>query len=320
MIIDKYTEVKVSPTNRKKYEKILERELKNGEFIVVNQLDILSGSRTKIECECDHCGERFYRIRSYIKGDTTLCGRKCRNEILKISNPNPIKEKVDVKCCICEIEFQVFPSKFKKQENFLCSRECYSLHRSQRYSGERTYNYQDTHVNCETCGTSIKTSKWYMENKKHLFCSQECYWEHRRTFYTEFYYQRRLNDSRKETKPEKEVREWLENKDIKNKPECGFLRKYFVDFYLPDHKIIIEVYGDYWHVNPDVYDIDMNDKNKIPLNDYQENLVKSQYDALRKYELESHGYPVHILWEKDVMSDVNKAIRENKELSDALKL
>lgn len=93
MIIDKNIEVKVHHGDRGKYETLLSRELKNGDYIIINQVDVLAGSRFKVECECDHCGETFDRVRSYIKGDTTLCGEGCRVEHLKKNNPNPLKRK-----------------------------------------------------------------------------------------------------------------------------------------------------------------------------------------------------------------------------------
>lgn len=181
------------------------------------------------------------------------------------------------------------------------------------------YNFQGIYTDCEVCDKRMKTSNWHIGNRNHLFCSQECYWKHRSEFYSEFYYDRVLNDTRKETRPERAVREWLDNKNIKYKQECGFLRKYFVDFYLPDYKIILEVFGDYWHVNPEIYDTHFNDDNKTPMNDYQKDLIDSQYDEKRKRELESYGYPVHILWEKDIVENLDEAIKEIKCLSETFK-
>lgn len=60
------------------------------------------------------------------------------------------------------------------------------------------------------------------------------------------------------------VREYLESHCIKHVQECPMFRKYYADFYLPKHKSVIEVYGDYWHANPRIYGED-----KTPLNDQQ---------------------------------------------------
>lgn len=310
MIIDKKIKIKISHNNRRKYEDKLGINLNNNQDIYISQIDLLPTSRTEVECICDNCNSTFFRKRVSIKGKLTLCSKSCRNNYFKKlykteENPNPRKDKIKVHCRICNDEIEVVESKFKKQKFFLCSRECYRIHRSIEYSGENTYNYQDIIIKCEMCDKDIKTSKWYLENKNHLFCSQECYWMHRSKFYKEFYYENHLNDHRGETKPERLVREWLERNDINFKQECGFLRKYYVDFYLPDYKMIIEVYGDYWHVNPEVYDIYGNDKNKKPLTDMQREKIKSNYDNIRRKELESYGIIVEIIWEKDILEDLD---------------
>lgn len=313
MIKDIYMEVKVNHANRKKYEERLNLTLKNGQIIKIKQTELLETSRIEVECICDYCNNTCRRKRVNITGEKTFCDKVCRNMYLKesfkgVSNPNPKKDKVKVNCNICNEEIEVFESKYKKQETFLCSRECYKKHRSVNYSGENLYNFQDMIVPCEMCGEEVKTSQWYVENRNHIFCKPECYWNHRRTYYKEFYYKDDLNDARAETKPESMVRKWLEQNDIKFKQECGFLKKYYADFYLPDYKMIIEVYGDYWHVNPNIYDVNGNDKSKKPLNKNQLEHVESRYDEIRKSDLESYGYTVNILWEQDILNDLNTHI------------
>lgn len=314
MINNKNIKVKINHANRKKYEERLGLDLKNGETITINQVNILESSRIEVECTCDNCGKIFQKRRTDIKNNITLCGIKCRNENFTKINPNPKKDKVKVNCCVCHEEFEIFESKFKKQNVFICSRDCYKKHRSITYNGDQLYNYQDIKVSCEMCGNDVKTSKWYLENKNHIFCTQDCYWEHRKTYYKEFYYNDSLNNSRAETNPERMVREWLEyNGFIKNQDfyqECGFLKKYYVDFYIPKYKIIIEVYGDYWHVNPDVYDVFNNNKLKKPLNSNRQEFVDSNHDNIRNLELESYGYKVYILWEKDIIGNLNEHIEK----------
>lgn len=306
MIINKKIDVKISGRNIKTYEEITNKNLQKGDTIRISQLSLKNGCTLQVECECDSCGKFFSRKRADIRSETTLCGKACRTKFFKKNNPNPSVEKIPVECEVCKEKIEVFPSVYKKQENFLCSRECYAKHRSIEYNGDNTYNFQDDYVPCDQCKKEIKTSKWYTENKKHQFCTQECYWMHRKENYKEFYYSSNLNNHRKETQPELKVREWLETNNIKYKQECGFLKKYFVDFYLPDYKAIIEVFGDYWHVNPLYYDVQGNDNSKKPLNDYQRKFVDSEYDAKRNAELESYGYPVYVIWEKDTKENLDE--------------
>lgn len=313
MLNDKLIKIEINAQNRKKYQERLGKELNKRQIITIEQSQLLATSRIEVECVCDFCKESFMKERVKVR-NLTFCNNGCKNNYNKIAfkgsaNPNPKKDEIKVNCYICDKPFGVFESKYKKQNIFLCSRNCYKKHRSENYRGEKVYNYQDEHVECPMCKKPVKTSKWYMDTKKHKFCSQECYWGHRKVYYKEFYYKDDLNNSRKETIPEKMVREWLESKGfIKDKDfyqECGFLKKYYVDFYIPKYKMIIEVYGDYWHVNPEIYDVFENDKNKKPLNDNQREHIYSKYDETRNKELESYGYKVFVLWEKDIHDNLD---------------
>lgn len=278
--------------------------LKNHQTIWIGQLDVLQSSRISVECKCDCCGKYFTKKRVDIHNiNNTLCSKECRNKSIK--NPNPKKEKITVSCEVCNKEIQIHESKYKSQQYFLCSNDCYKIHRSQTYCGDKVYNYQNILCTCDMCGSTYKSSKWEVEEKYRRFCSQECYWNYRKENYQSEYYKPHLNDSRDETKIERMIREWLENNNVKFKQECGFLKKYFVDFYLPEYKIIIEANGDYWHCNPQIYDIDNNDSSKKRLNEQQNAKQPWVYDKKRKEELESYGYKVYVLWESDIHNDLD---------------
>lgn len=74
MIQDKLIEIKISPPNRKKYEKKLGASLVNGEKITIRQQDLLPTSRVIVECVCDICEKIFNRKRVDVK-NVTLCGK-----------------------------------------------------------------------------------------------------------------------------------------------------------------------------------------------------------------------------------------------------
>lgn len=309
MLENEIVSVKISNPNRKYYENILNAILNNGDIINVKQSQIPLTSRTKVLCKCDLCGECFYRIRRDVK-TTTLCSKKCRNEFLVKINPNPSKPKIKVNCEICSKEFDVFKSKYENQDNFLCSRECYKKHRSLNYNGEKLYNYQSKFIKCDNddCNKLIKTSNYYLGNNKHQFCSQSCYWIFKSKHYREYYYVPQLFEERKETTPEKMVREYLDKNNIKYIQEYN-IDKYYVDFYIPKKNLIIEVFGDYWHVNPKIYG---NEEGKRKLHKNQ--IGKREQDEIRLNYLKSKGYVVHIIWEYDVYEDLEH------HLSDALLL
>lgn len=303
IILDKIIKVKIHGKNRDKYEKIIGRKLANGENIDIPQKYVLEGTRVIVECMCDHCGKVFQKQRSDIKGDTTLCGKDCRNEWLKRHNPNPSKEKVKVNCNICNEKIYINESKYKKQKYFLCSRECYKAHRSKNYKGENTYNYNSFVIPCKMCERDVKATPYDIESRRFLFCSPECYWKHRSEYYIEHYYNSSMNDTRLETNPEKLVREWLEDNSIQFEQE-GFLRKYYLDFYLTEYKAVIEVYGDYWHVNPTIYGDEPHLK---PLTHQQ--LGTREYDIARNNEIRQY-LPLFVIWESEVKDDIDFYMRK----------
>jgi len=70
--------------------------------------------------------------------------------------------------------------------------------------------------------------------------------------------------------------------------------KYKVDYVNENTKHIVEIYGDYWHCHPDMFD----------KNDYHKHLSMTAkekwiFDNKRKLYLENKGYKVDIVWERD---------------------
>lgn len=301
LIEDKDIEIKINHRNRKYYEEIFNKELKNRDLITIKQKDVQNTARTLVECECDFCTSPFMKKIGEIV-NKTFCSKECRNEHLKLNNPNPKKDEIKVECSVCKEPIYVNEAKSKSQEHFLCSRECYKKHRSLIYKGDKIYNYQDLIVECEhdDCIVKFKVSQFDIDSRNNLFCSPECYWNHRKDNYTDIYYSSDLNNSRKETKPERLVREWLDNNNISYIQEFGFMRKYYIDFYIPKYKSFIEVFGDYWHVNRDVFG---EGDNLRPLTEQQKG--KREDDLQRIQEIESHGYNVYVIWEKEVHENID---------------
>ena len=60
-------------------------------------------------------------------------------------------------------------------------------------------------------------------------------------------------------------------------------------------KTVIEVHGDYWHANPLTY---------TALSTMQQYAVEK--DAVKKEYFESIGYTVHIIWESEILEDIDK--------------
>jgi very-short-patch-repair endonuclease len=67
--------------------------------------------------------------------------------------------------------------------------------------------------------------------------------------------------------------------------------------------VVIEVNGNQWHANPDVYDKDDLIKTWDGLLTAQEIWER---DDCRKKQIESFGYDVIILWETDIRKNINE--------------
>lgn len=69
------------------------------------------------------------------------------------------------------------------------------------------------------------------------------------------------------------------------------------DIIIEDHKIIIEVQGNYWHANPRIYK--PSDVFRL-YTGYKTAEEIWKHDEIRKKHIESFGYKVYYLWEDDI--------------------
>lgn len=92
----------------------------------------------------------------------------------------------------------------------------------------------------------------------------------------------------------------LENKIATIISPLGFeqnkrIHKYTVDFINDKEKLIIEIYGDYWHCNPTLYKADY-----INVSIDMTAQEKWDYDFQRINNIQSFGYTCLIFWEQDL--------------------
>lgn len=78
------------------------------------------------------------------------------------------------------------------------------------------------------------------------------------------------------------------------------------DFIVSDN-ILLEVHGDYWHGNPNIYG-----EGKRPLNERQ--LYKKARDAVKKQLALQNGYKVFYIWEEQIMNEEWSVLWEIKRL------
>ncbi|PKP53830.1 MAG: hypothetical protein CVT92_02540 [Bacteroidetes bacterium HGW-Bacteroidetes-1] len=107
-------------------------------------------------------------------------------------------------------------------------------------------------------------------------------------------YERKVNDLKDRgdfhhTSAEKKMIVVLNELNIKYETQLR-LENSFYDFYLPEYNIIIEVDGDYWHANPELYDYDHLDQRQA------KHVIKDH----NKEELaKKHNYQLYRFWESD---------------------
>lgn len=81
-----------------------------------------------------------------------------------------------------------------------------------------------------------------------------------------------------------ETQKWIKNKSY--------------DFYFPKTKIILEIQGDYWHGNPQIYSKDTI--LRFPLKQIVKVSELWEKDKIKKDLAESYGYKVFYLWETEL--------------------
>lgn len=104
---------------------------------------------------------------------------------------------------------------------------------------------------------------------------------------------------RKESGPERIVREYLELKQIEHRQEVQIEpnSKWFFDFHITGTNLLVEVQGDYWHCNPSLY--------KAPINEYQKWAIRR--DFVKKDYAKKLGYIVLAIWENDLETNKEDA-------------
>ena len=80
------------------------------------------------------------------------------------------------------------------------------------------------------------------------------------------------------------------------------------DFKIKHTKILIEIYGDYWHANPKIYN--KNQKIKYPNNVIKLSNDIWENDIHHNTIAESKGYKVIILWESDIRNKTNLELKK----------
>lgn len=298
--------MKWNGNNKKHY---IEKDYKftdYGESFDVEVSDLTRTSKFRIVVVCDLCEtieyEISYKAHTKPQSKTHIC-KDC----------NSTQSDIVVNCWACDVEFTstLMALKKSKSGNLFCSNMCVgeynSLIKDKREEKECTVCnekylvkqvHSDTTVACSiACHNEWQKAYWAIEENTAF----------KRKRITEAIQYNRTHGT-KETKPEKITRKYFESlgyiKDTDFFQEKPLFDRYFADFYFPKYNLVVEVYGDYWHANPDVYGVE-----KKPLNEMQTEAIKR--DRVRKNYFEKSGFNYVIIWEKDIYKDIEYIIKRN---------
>lgn len=140
--------------------------------------------------------------------------------------------------------------------------------------------------------------------KRHSEASKKLVSETKRTQYSEG----RVNlKSIKRSEAEYKIQAYLEQKGVEHVVQFQIPgRRYLYDFCFPDHKIIIEYQGDYWHANPQKH----VSGSYLRIQRVGDVLVDDIWarDLAKKQAAEAAGYQVVYVWEIDYKKKGNRMI------------
>jgi G:T-mismatch repair DNA endonuclease (very short patch repair protein) len=241
----------------------------------------------KVATTCDICGKEFFRLESKTKPNK-YCSRDCYMEAKRrqTGELHPLYERTDITCEICGNVVGKNSSRFNRANHHFCSIEC-----------KRQWNDKIDYP-CDWCRKIIKMTKSYRDKNPTHFCSKQCLKNAGRVRTLKL-----LKTYPRETLPEKITREYFLSKKICFEQYANISNKYNVDFLLPcEHTfkgIVVEVLGDYFHCHPQKF--------PEPISFVQKKSVAR--DAQRYAYLSKCGYLVFGIWECDIKSDVESALK-----------
>jgi G:T-mismatch repair DNA endonuclease (very short patch repair protein)/endogenous inhibitor of DNA gyrase (YacG/DUF329 family) len=222
---------------------------------------------------CDYCGKKFdIGIQQYKRYKTHFCSKRCSDDAKKGKVQK--KKIIELHECICPICGKTFKqSKNAKRQKKTCSHECASALMA------RVRNKHIT-LTCQYCGK--KYSVHNCEKDRSKYCSRPCL------------ALGKLVEGQSNTLPERLTAKKLKEMDIKYILQYPIDRMK-VDFYLPETNTVLEVYGDYWHGNPEKY------PSRSMLNETQ--IQNINRDRKRKKFLIKLGYKFVYIWESQIKEE-----------------
>lgn len=245
--------------------------------------------RNSKKIKCVQCGKEFESHTAV----SLYCSESCKLKHKKENPPNN-----NYKCFNCGKDF--YRSEKQRGENIFCGRKCYFEH-------HRKVNTVNNI--CEICGHEFTVTNRHSSQR---FCSVKCQgkWQSKtlvgdnansREYKMSDYGKIKMAESMVErlstgdlsltdSLPQKVVNAILYKNGIDYVNEYN-IKYYLIDNYIQDKNLFIEVMGDYWHCNPEKYQLI---KNKVQKSNITRDKRKHSF-VLNKYDCE-----ILYIWEKDV--------------------
>lgn len=256
--------------------------------------------RRTVITHCDNCGKEIHRKKSHYErqqksGQHQFCSPECEHDFHH-------KETYEVrKCEICGNEFEC--PKISTQR--FCSQQCQGKWQTTQV-GDLNPRSTKIHQKCDWCGKDYLMKRYKLDSSENHFCSTECMhsWFNNVFAQTDEFKDRSSKRAAKiisdgliplvYTKPQLIVNDILDKLHVKYQNDYNAIY-YAIDNYLSDYNLMIEVMGDYWHSNPNVFDYSSLNKiqlQRIPRDKAKHTFINSQYNIEILY-----------LWEYDIINN-----------------
>jgi len=253
---------------------------------------------------CEHPKKQFkngYKIRCVI----------CENFIeRKWYNKKILETPYECKTCVVKYKNPMYRTEVKERHNRIVASDQYRNKMSELTSGERNGFYGKTHTK-EIINKIRDTNKKYWKNideKTREVRSKQASMREKKLMEDDpVGYRRQKSKAARSShrtqfmnmgmnKIETTVYNYLNSLGVIF-DYSAILASYQYDFIIRGKRILIEVDGDYWHGNPDMYNLDgLNGKkklNKIQLN-------KKERDKEKEDWAISRGFKIIRIWEKEI--------------------
>jgi len=247
--------------------------------------------------KCENCGKIIYKTPYQYKiHKHHFCDNKCSAEY------RTKQSKIVKTCKFCGKDFL----DKKSSPKLFCSVEC----QINWQKGKVWRNTPDKiKTKCDYCGNDIEVIPSIYERYQHHFCSKNC----KLLWYSNVFSQSKewKDESRKRavrilsenkiptayTKPHIKICNLLNELNINYETERPF-DYYSMDIFLTDYNLPIEIMGDFWHSNPNLY----ISKDDIKYQFQKDRIIHDKF----KHDYVNCFYNKQILylWETDINKDL----------------